>query len=138
MKRVMTFLWLILAAIVVAFGYVRLAPSDPVRWHVAPTVTADLDLTDGAKRIVENAPDGLERLDAVARQAPRVSVLDGTVGAGMVTYVARTRLMGFPDYVTAQQDGDTLKIHSRQRFGRSDMGVNAARIDRWLARAGLR
>jgi uncharacterized protein (DUF1499 family) len=31
-----------------------------------------------------------------------------------------------------RQDGDMLQIHGRLRFGKSDLGVNAARIDGWL------
>ena len=44
--------------------------------------------------------------------------------------------MGFPDYITAEAsqsgDGARLDIFSRQRFGRGDWGVNAARLRVWL------
>lgn len=126
-------LWVLLAVIVVGMGYIRLAPSDPVRWHAEPTVTTDINTTGGAKRLVETGPDGLARLDAIARVAPRTRVLWGSVESGMVTYVTRSKVMGFPDYTTVQQDGDRLKMHGRLRFGRSDMGVNAARLDAWIA-----
>ena len=52
----------------------------------------------------------------------------------MITYVTRSRVFGFPDYTTVRQAGDTLEIHGRLRFGESDMGVNAARVDGWLER----
>jgi uncharacterized protein (DUF1499 family) len=52
----------------------------------------------------------------------------------MVTYVTRSRVMGFPDYTTVRQAGDMVEIYGRLRFGKSDLGVNAARIDRWLRR----
>ncbi|MFP4328605.1 MAG: DUF1499 domain-containing protein [Paracoccaceae bacterium] len=132
--------WLGLLVILVGLGglaWIRLAPSDPLRWHVAPAVTDDADLPDGAKRRVTGAgPEALARLDAIARATPRTAVLAGSVAEGMVTYVTRSRLFGFPDYTTVQRAGDDLLIHARQRFGRSDMGVNRARLDDWLRRLG--
>jgi len=50
----------------------------------------------------------------------------------MITYVTRSRVFGFPDYTTVRQAGPQLEIYGRLRFGRSDLGVNAARIDGWL------
>lgn len=125
--------FLILAGIAIVLGYIRLAPSDPAQWHVEPQVTADKDLAGGVLRSVETGPDGLARLDQVATATDRTQVLAGSVDSGMVTYVTRTKVIGFPDYTTAMQDGETLKIFARLRFGRSDMGVNRARIDGWLA-----
>jgi uncharacterized protein (DUF1499 family) len=55
------------------------------------------------------------------------------VGEGRITYITRTKIIGFPDYTTVQQDGDVLRIHGRLRFGRKDFGVNKARVDGWLA-----
>ena len=50
----------------------------------------------------------------------------------MLTYITRSAAIGFPDYTTARQDGDQLVIWARQRFGRSDFGVNRRRVDGWL------
>ncbi len=125
---------LLLALIVVAGAYIRLAPSDLTRWHVAPVGDADRDLKRGVVRLVETGPDGLSRLDAIAKGTPRTVVLAGSVPEGMITYVTRTKVFGFPDYTTAQQDGDTLRIYGRLRFGGSDFGVNKARVEGWLER----
>lgn len=133
MGRVMMALWVILALLVVAVGYVRLAPSDPVKWHVAPDSTTDRDFSRGVTRVRTTGPDGLERLDAIVRASPHTTVLAGTVEGGMVTYVTRSVVWGFPDYTTALQDGDALKIYARSRFGRKDFGVNRARVEAWLA-----
>lgn len=126
-------IFLVVAAVFAVGAYIRLAPSDPTRWHVAPTGQADRDMQGGVFRVLEAGPDGLARLDAIARNTPRTTVLAGSVDEGMVTYVTRTKVIGFPDYTTAQQDGDTLRIHARLRFGRSDFGVNRNRVDGWLA-----
>ncbi|TMV06514.1 DUF1499 domain-containing protein [Ruegeria sediminis] len=132
--RRMNLFWLLVVLAVLGLGYVRLAPSDPARWHVAPAGDADKDFQSGVLRVVETGPDGLERFDAIAIHAPRTRVLAGSVEDGMVTYVTRTKVMGFPDYTTAVQDGGTLRILARSRFGRSDLGVNKQRIDGWLGR----
>ncbi|MCA0872027.1 DUF1499 domain-containing protein [Seohaeicola saemankumensis] len=129
----MMVLWVILAGLVVAIGYVRLAPSDPVKWHVSPEASQDRDFARGVTRVLETGPGGLARFDAIARTTPRTVVLAGSVDTGMVTYVTRSVVWGFPDYTTARQDGDQLRIYARSRFGRKDFGVNRARVEGWLA-----
>ncbi len=129
----MTVLWVLLALVVVGMGFIRLAPSDPSQWHVVPAVTQDRDLPGGAMRILTDAEGALALIDAIARATPRTTVLAGSVDEGMITYITRSRIMGFPDYTTVRQEGDTLIVYARLRFGRSDLGVNRARIDGWLA-----
>jgi uncharacterized protein (DUF1499 family) len=124
---------LILAALAVVIGFIRLAPSDPEIWHKMPRYAADQDFSGAAFRIRNTGPEGLAQLDAAARATPRTKVLNGSVPSGMVTYVTRSRVFGFPDYTTAQQAGDTLKVFGRSRFGDSDFGVNRARIKGWLS-----
>ena len=132
----MKWLGVVLAAIVVlaagASLYVRLAPSDPAEWHRMPGGVTNRDLTGGALRVVGAGENGLARLDAIIRDTPRTEVLAGSVESGMVTYVTRSRVFGFPDYTTVRQAGPQLEIYGRLRFGKSDLGVNAARIDGWL------
>lgn len=125
-------LWVSLALFLGLLAFIRLAPSDPDRWHVAPEVTEDLEFPAGVKRQVPTGPDGLDRLNTLALATPRTSVLVGSVKDGMVTYITRSKLIGFPDYTTVQQDGDMLEIYGRLRFGRSDMGVNRARVGAWV------
>ena len=65
-----------------------------------------------------------------------------SVSDGHITYVQRTRLMGYPDAISVQvhptdEAGQVaIDIFSRSRFGHSDMGVNAARVERWLSQLG--
>lgn len=125
------FLFLALIAYVVIGLTVRTAPSDPARWHVAP-VGETRDMKTGVVRVVETGPTGLARLHEIARDTPRTYVLAGSVREGMITYITRSKGMGFPDYTTVLQDGDTLRIFARLRFGRKDFGVNKARVEGWL------
>jgi len=134
----MMVLWAVLAVAVAGMAYVRLAPSDPARWHRMPEVSGDKTFKSGVIRQVEAGPEGLARLDAIIRDTPRTRGLAGSVGEGLATYVTRSRVMGFPDYTTVQQAGDTLTIYARLRFGRSDLGVNSARVEGWLARLQAR
>lgn len=53
-------------------------------------------------------------------------------------YVARTRLLRFPDtvdvrYIEVTRTQSTLALYSRSQIGRHDWGVNRARLDRWIA-----
>lgn len=143
----------IVAVLAVAFAvYVRVAPSDPVRWHVDPVTVAP----PGFPGAVLMRPDAADRpgpvfavpaevllaaFDRVARGSPRVTLLAGSVAEWHVTYVARSALFGFPDYISVRalpddSGGSRLAVFSRLRFGYDDMGVNARRLDDWLARTG--
>jgi hypothetical protein len=140
----------ILAVLAVAFAvFMRVAPSDPVRWHVDP-VTVEPPEFPGAVLMRPGAggrdsprfdmpPAALmAAFDRVARDTPRVVVLAGSVEDLHVTYVARSAIFGFPDYVSVRVlpdgDGAQLAVFSRLRFGYDDMGVNAKRLDDWLDR----
>ncbi|KIC11126.1 hypothetical protein RA19_07110 [Leisingera sp. ANG-M1] len=133
MRRLMLFGWVLLAAVVAGLGFIRLAPSDPLDWNTQPEFTEDKEFRGGVFRVVRTGPDGLERFHRIASTAPRTSVLAGGPADGMATYITRTQLLGFPDYTTAAQDGDLLKVYARLRFGRSDLGANRERINGWLA-----
>lgn len=109
-------------------GYVRLAPDDPARWHVAvpeaPVRGAVLFLPGDGRAL-------LEALVARVAGEARVTLLAGAVEAGRITWVARSAVWGFPDYITAEVGPDGLRLWSRQRYGTGDYGVNAARLRRW-------
>lgn len=134
---------IILALLIGLMAYIRLAPSDPAQWHIAlPTdIAADgqIRTTAGSARAaVPATPQTLTQLDAIARATPRSSTLAGSAAEGRITWVLRSAAFGFPDYITAQitetPTGPRLDLHSRLRFGRSDFGVNAARLKDWLSR----
>ena len=121
-------------------AYVRLAPSDAARWHVSVADAPDPG-AGGSKRLTDpydgSPEDVLARFAAIADEAGAV-LLAGTPSDNRVTYVARSRVVGFPDYITAESiaEGDTARLHilSRLRFGASDLGVNGRRLEEWLSR----
>lgn len=126
-------------------AYIRLAPSDPARWHTDPGAVAITDCTrlttTRSSAQVSCLRDldpvaALARLDTIALGSPRTTRLAGSAETGRITWVSRSFLWGFPDYTTAQTtptpQGTRLDIMARQRFGGYDMGVNAARLTGWL------
>lgn len=137
------------AAVLIAalLVYIRLAPSDPARWHedprlVARPATPNFHLLrmvggDALPPFFDEAPAALaQRVHDVAL-ADGAQLLAGSVASGHMTFVSRTPLMGYPDYtsvlVEPAEDGALLLVFARARFGQSDLGVNRARVERWIA-----
>lgn len=146
----------LLAIIAIAAGlllYVRLAGHDASVWHVDP-LTAPTPQTPNSWRVVPAgtaAPtagqvsalyaakpaDLMAALEKVAlAEADTIRLAGGD--EGYVTYVQRTPLVKYPDYVSvraidAGNGQSTLALLSRSRYGKSDLGVNKARVERWLA-----
>lgn len=133
---------LILVALVDA--YVRLAPSDPARWNKIPGDFAGTPGTQVLKGgaiyesdvLAVSPAEALVIIEAQAKATPRTRLLAGSVGAGQMTFVTRSLVFGFPDYTTvkarAENGGARVRIYGRLRFGRSDLGVNRARISDWV------
>lgn len=131
--------------------FARLAEMDPTIWHADPFAAErtgrpnDYLLAEGGDadvlRLDLEPAEAVARFDAVAMADKRVSRLAGDVEAGWVTYIQRSALIGYPDAISVRAlpegDGSRLAIWSRSRFGHSDLGVNAARVTRWLGLSGL-
>ncbi len=78
----------------------------------------------------------------VIASEPRVSVVDADDMTLTDRYIQRSQYFGFPDTIVVRfLDGgngrSTLAIYSRSQLGRGDLGVNRARIERWLAKLGV-
>ncbi|MCC5985462.1 MAG: DUF1499 domain-containing protein [Rhodobacteraceae bacterium] len=132
---------------VALLAWIRLAPHDPARWHEDPTLVSRpgtpnhhlirLVGGDAIAPIYDTTPEVLARtIDGIA-QADGAERIAGSVADGHMTYVSRTRWMGYPDYTSVRVaragQGATFSAFARARFGRSDFGVNRARLERWQA-----
>lgn len=131
----------------VTAAYVRLAPSDAARWHEDPRLVArpaspNFHLIrmvggDAMPRVFARSPATLAQNLYDIALADGAVLLAGSVASGHMTFVSRSRMMGFPDYtsVLVEQAGEGAMVlgFARARFGHSDLGVNKARLDRWLA-----
>ena len=163
--------WLAAAAVLAAaagYGLVNTSGHDPARWHVDPATArpganppgtnppgtnqneflaaprgATAVPADAETRAYPSSPRALlARFDAIARAQPRTRVVAGDLDSLMITYVQRSRIFGFPDYLTVKavavesatgEGGAGLIVWSRARYGRGDFGVNRARVETWLA-----
>lgn len=148
--------WLVAGAVVAVVGVIALvsAPGhDPARWHLDPAIAAPGAKpneyraappgatrfpADAETRVYAEAPrDLLARFHAMALKQPRTRAIAGSRDEMMITYVQRSRLFRFPDYITVKvvpvDGGAGLIIWSRSRYGTSDFGVNRARVEAWLA-----
>lgn len=129
-------------------AYIRLAPTDVQAVHIDPTDPAlrpgdgrflVRDGADLASPVFTSAPQAvLAKLAEIADASPRTRILAGSPDEGRMTFMTRSALMGFPDYTTVAvvaegETGARLVIYARLRFGRSDLGVNKARVEGWLA-----
>ena len=143
----------VLLSLATAFAVINLSGHDPARWHVDPSTARPSGKpnehlvappgttaapTDAQTRLYSESPrDLLARFDAIARTQPRTKLVAGDLDGLMITYVQRSRIVGFPDYLTvkavAGEGGAGLIVWSRSRYGRSDFGVNRARVEAWLA-----
>ena len=138
--KILLLILLVLVVLLVGLGlYVRLAPSDPARWHIDPE-TADAPPNGSYyTQLVLNLPpdEALHRLEMVVLAYPRTRILAGTAAEGRMTFITRSRLCGFPDYTTVSaqpvQGGSSLRVLARLRFGSGDLGVNEARVKGWLS-----
>ncbi len=133
------------AAVVALLIYIRVAPSRAADWHETKLPAMGLGQFPAESGYVEQRAvrgDGraeMAALDRIIRATPRTMGLVGTLESGKMTYVTRSRVCGFPDYTTVSLVTDAatgqpaLQVFGRLRFGRSDLGVNRARIEGWLA-----
>jgi len=117
--------------------WVRLAPLPEARLTARPGPEAPghYPLPGGITRVIalEDLPeDAFDRLLVLAAASPRTRRLGQ--GRDPAAFVTRSWFWGFPDIATIWVAQGNLHIHSHLVFGRGDFGVNAARVEGWLAR----
>lgn len=132
-----------IAVIVILIGLIfRSWPVDSEPFHEDPGLPdprrSEVRLIGlDAPRFKGEADDVLQGFIRIATRDWGVSVVQGGVDEGMVTLVARSRLIGFRDYVTAKAVDEVgeakLALLARPRMNVYDWGVNQKRLDRWLA-----
>jgi hypothetical protein len=143
MRILLILVLLTLAGLIGAAVYFRTVSMPPEVWdvdpaRVTPPASPNFALLRGAEApLFGMAPDVLGlRIEAIA-MAEGAERIAGDPALGQMTYVLRSRLMGFPDAVSIRlvpvEGGTRMEIFSRSRFGYSDMGVNGARVARWIA-----
>ncbi|PRY94949.1 uncharacterized protein DUF1499 [Hasllibacter halocynthiae] len=143
--------WIIGSAVAIAgiaaggAAFVRLAPTRPAEWDVDPAREGRTG--PGRHLIAEEgdapplqlaAPPGmvLDALSEIAAEEGGTRIV-WRPDDGRATWEVRSRVMGFPDYVSVRAvpagGGTVLTAYSRLRYGADDMGVNEDRLNRWTA-----
>lgn len=142
MRRAMSiFLGILLGLALLFVGFavwVRIAPSPAATWHVAdPASFPDPSTPNFARadRLVQMPLSEVVSFINAQATSDGATLLAGSETNG--TWLTRTRVMGYPDYVsvklTAVNESETrMEVLSRSRFGYGDMGANRARLRRWL------
>ncbi|MCG6883786.1 MAG: DUF1499 domain-containing protein [Silicimonas sp.] len=134
---------LLLGFLVLALVLARLMPVDTEPFHVDPAA-AEARRSE-VRMVGEDAPvypaDAgaiLAEFSAIALADPRVSQVQGSADEGMITFVARSLVFGFRDFITVRAEdvsgGARLSVFARPRINGYDWGVNAERLDRWLGK----
>lgn len=78
----------------------------------------------------------LERARQLLAREPRTELVAGDPDLHQLVFVQRSALFGFPDTVWVQAAetaaGPSVIVYSRSTYGYWDLGVNRARVARWL------
>ncbi len=135
-----TFLYIVVF-VVIALLILRFLPVDVEAFHVDPAEPdpqrSEVRLIGReAPRYAATASEVLEAFVAIATADPGVRLVEGSIDEGMITFVARSKVLGFRDFITVkavdEAEGAKLAVLARPRINGYDWGVNAARLDRWL------
>ena len=135
--------WLLLMIAVSGLVYIRMAPDDVALVHVAPPTGTEPGVPvigQGSALFVTDydaTPEQMwQAVQQVIQSTPRTKYLAGSAKDGMITYVTRSLVFGFPDYTTVavaqNEQGSRVTLFGRLRYGRSDFGVNAKRLRGWV------
>lgn len=124
---------------VATVDFARLRPQEsPNRYLVCPTDYCGAT-PDAFSPVFDMPPERLRRhWHAMLAARPRVEPLAQSADGLQFDYVQRTARFRFPDIITVRflpvpPGQSTLAIYSHSVYGRSDLGVNRARVEAWLA-----
>lgn len=136
--------------LIITLSYIRLSKPNQSLWHIDPELISRNDLRKSYLNNSKNnnkleyllsANDLYLRLNEIILEDKCKKVF-GNIEENLITYVCRSKVFGFPDYISISfhpldERKTSLSIFSRSRFGVYDFGKNKNRIDGWLAKLKL-
>lgn len=133
--KFMSIVLILIGLALVALGiYVRNAEISADDFHKPLAFEQSNDGLNSAGRVLGTSNDRqFEQLITMIAASPRTVHLAGNIDDKHISFVTRSLVVGFPDIVTVSFADGVLRILSRSYFGRYDLGVNAKRVDAWLA-----
>lgn len=132
-----------LGFILVGLVLLRLTPVDVDDFHIDPSepekrISKFRLIGREAPRYPASADQALEAFAKIATGDFNVQRVRGNVDEGMMTFMARSHVFGFRDFITVKSvdepEGAKLSIYARPRANVYDWGVNKKRLDRWMAK----
>ena len=130
---------------IIVLCYIRFAKPNESNWHVDPELVSRNDLRNSF--LINSKSSNFffyavpvkelyQELYTIFEE-DRCQRVFGDIEDGLITFVCRSRLFGFPDYVSIRfrelETGvSTLSVFSRSRFGIYDFGKNKKRVNNWL------
>lgn len=127
------------------FTYIRFSKVDQSIWHLDPDSITYINannsfLLNHKNKGAETFNIGIKALfnnlnDIVLND--NCEKVFGDINLGLITYVCRSKVFGFPDYISISVkkldvNKSSMSVFSRSRFGRYDFGKNKQRIQNWL------
>lgn len=114
--------------------YARLTPLPSARFSsvTGPIAPGKHMLGGGVKYVLPLAdlpPNAMVKLSQIIKETPRTVPHDALKGQAFVT---RSKFFGFPDITLMWEQDGHLHLFAHLVIGKSDLGVNAARVDGWL------
>ena len=135
----------VILCIISVLAYIRFAPNNPKKWHVNPSSAE----TTGKPNEFRLANDSALIYDISALELSKLvgefiesqehgKILAQSTDKTHTTYIQRSKLIGYPDYISVEitakgNNQSKIEILSRSRFGYSDLGVNKKRINNLIA-----
>lgn len=138
----------LILALGAVMAYVRYTPTDAAQWHVDPRAIPKppkpnnwlIRPVGGDARPPHYRGEVAELVAAIEEAAARMGDMTRVAGSresAHLTYISRTRWMGYPDFTTfrvySTDEGISFAALARARFGHSDMGNNRRRLEAMLA-----
>lgn len=114
------------------FARVKPLPSERFSGFSGPNTPGKHLLDGGVKYVLPLADlpkNALAKLTEIIKASPRSKPHETLKGRAFVT---RSKAFGFPDITLLWEQDGQLHIHAHLVIGKSDLGVNAARVDGWL------
>tara|TARA_B100000767_G_scaffold430_1_gene380 strand:+ start:2033 stop:2479 length:447 start_codon:yes stop_codon:yes gene_type:complete len=126
-------------------AYIKLSKVEQSIWHLDPDSITNVNINNSF--LLNYANKGTKtfnlEVNALFNILNNIIINDncekvfGDINLGLITYVCRSKVFGFPDYVSINFKNlginkSSLSIFSRSRFGRNDFGKNKQRIQEWL------
>ena len=132
---------------IIALSYIRFSKPNKSLWHIDPESISRNDLRNSYLSNSKNNNNhqyllSTNRLYLLLNEImleDNCKKVFGNIEENLITYVCRSKVFGFPDYISLSfysldEERTSLAIFSRSRFGVYDFGKNKNRIVRWVGK----